>query len=953
MRCPRFISVSVFALFGNLWLAPWNVRSEAPDFARQILPILSDKCFVCHGPDTRNDKDLRLDSREAATKDLGGYHAIDPDQPGESEALKRLRDQEDPMPPVDADRQLTEEEKRLLEAWILEGGAYAKHWAFQKPDRSNQPHQEEMTQHGHPIDAFIARQLDARGFSFAPEAPKHVLARRAALTLTGLPPDPAQLSDYLNDESPGAYERWLDQLLKNPAYGEHQARFWLDAIRYGDTHGLHLDNRRGIYPYRDWVVRAFNDNLPFDDFITWQLAGDLLETPSMEQQVATGFVRMNPTTAEGGVIPAEFQAKNNFDRVETLGTVFLGMSMVCARCHTHKYDPIPQQEYYELMAFFNSTSENPLDGNAYVYGPVLQVPENQRAWKAWHEQQAQRDALLSAAVTTVPEDWTPEQGMGVWEADQWKLSKPQAVHAGPPSLETMDDLKADAHGFAAGSRSTLPSLDQAQWVRFELKTALQQTLWITFSGGPASQLYLDGNAVALEPNASPDLRHLALSLTLQKGDHELLIKMAGTEVLTERKVRIHSPWEGEETRWHELSPEKQLEGLADRQGPFVDHPQYQQARSLAHDMVMGKANFTTTLVATDLDKPRETRLLHRGEYDQPTGEALAPEVLSIMGELPKDAPRNRLGLAQWLTSEEHPLTARVLINQLWLRLFGGGLVRTPEDFGLQGQQPTHPELLDWLAVQFQESGWDLQHMIRLVMTSRTFRQDASWRSEVPDPENKLFARGPSYRLDAEVLRDMGLWASQMLDEHMGGEGVKPYQPAGMWSAMAHPASNTKKYERDLSQRVYRRSLYVYWKRTSPHPMMTLFDAPSREASCIRRSRTNTPLQSLGLLNENQRTEMARSMGRRLMAERLSDGERLDYLFTLLASRPAQDSEREACMRLLHDIRQRYRQTPEDVDALLGPEATVETPHASARLNHAAWTQVAATVMASDAAILLY
>jgi hypothetical protein len=258
-----------------------------------------------------------------------------------------------------------------------------------------------------------------------------------------------------------------------------------------------------------------------------------------------------------------------------------------------------------------------------------------------------------------------------------------------------------------------------------------------------------------------------------------------------------------------------------------------------------------------------------------------------------------------------------------------------------------------LAVQFQQSGWDLQHMIRLVMTSRTFRQDASWRSEVADPENKLFARGPSYRLDAEVLRDMGLWASQMLDEHMGGEGVKPYQPAGMWSAMAHPASNTKKYERDLSQRVYRRSLYVYWKRTSPHPMMTLFDAPSREASCIRRSRTNTPLQSLGLLNENQRMEMARSMGRRLMEERLSDGERLDYLFTLLASRPAQDSEREACMRLLHDIRQRYRQTPEDVDALLGPEATVETPHASARLNHAAWTQVAATVMASDAAILLY
>ena len=496
------------------------------------------------------------------------------------------------------------------------------------------------------------------------------------------------------------------------------------------------------------------------------------------------------------------------------------MSMVCARCHTHKYDPIPQQEYYELMAFFNSTSENPLDGNAYVYGPVLQVPENQRAWKAWHEQQAQRDALLSAAGTTVSEDWAPEQGMGVWEADQWKLSKPQAVHAGPPSLETMDDLKANAQGFAAGSCSTLPSLDQAQWVRFELKTALQQTLWITFSGGPASQLYLDGNAVALEPDASPDLRHLALSLTLQKGDHELLIKMAGTEVLTERKVRIHSPWEGEDPRWHELSPEKQLEGLADRQGPFVEDPHYEQARSLAHDMAMGKANFTTTLVATDLDKPRETRLLHRGEYDQPTAKRLHPKCSPSWESCPR--MRRETG-SDWpmADSEEHPLTARVLVNQLWLRLFGEGLVRTPEDFGLQGQQPTHPELLDWLAVQFQESGWDLQHMIRLVMTSRTFRQDASWRSEVADPENKLFARGPVIGWMRKCCVTWGFGPVKCWMSTWGAKEVKPYQPAGMWSAMAHPASNTKKYERDLSQRVYRRSLYVYWKRTSPHPMMTL------------------------------------------------------------------------------------------------------------------------------------
>ena len=549
---------------------------------------------------------------------------------------------------------------------MKEGGKYAKHWAFVPPKK----HRPDWT--GNAIDALVGRQLKAKGIDFAPAADKPTLARRAALVLTGLPPEPALLKQFLADKKPGAYERLVDALLTSPHYGEHQARYWLDAVRYGDTHGLHLDNKRAIYPYRDWVVRAFNRNQPLDQFLIWQLAGDMLPEPTLEQQVATGFVRMNPTTAEGGAIPAEFQAKNNFDRVETVGTALLGMSLVCARCHTHKYDPIPQVEYYQMMAFFNSTAEPSMDGNRYEYGPTVKAPADVAAWDRW------------------------------------------------------ESLK-------------------------------------------------------------------------KKGE-------AGAKELAE----------------------------------------FQKT-------------FKPTLVAKELPKPRETKLLERGEYNLPKGEPLQPGVFTVMSEFPKDAPRNRLGLAQWLTARGHPLVSRVLVNRIWQRTFGEGLVRTPADFGLQGEQPTHPVLLDWLAVDLQDRDWNLKAMLKQMVMSRTFQQSSARRAQVNDPENRLWARGPSFRLDAESLRDVALWSSGLLESAMGGEGVKPYQPAGLWKALMHPASNTKNYVADKDARQYRRSLYVYWKRTSPHPMMTLFDAPSRESSCVRRSRTSTPTQSLALLNERQRVEMGRGL----------------------------------------------------------------------------------------------
>ncbi|MBM98461.1 MAG: hypothetical protein CMJ77_04995 [Planctomycetaceae bacterium] len=405
-------------------------------------------------------------------------------------------------------------------------------------------------------------------------------------------------------------------------------------------------------------------------------------------------------------------------------------------------------------------------------------------------------------------------------------------------------------------------------------------------------------------------------------------------------------------QWQDAKLAQRISMLASADATMATEESRERAQQLLAALKEVEANFTTSLVAKDLDRPRKTRLLKRGEYNLPAGDALQPDVPAVMGGLPEDAPRNRLGLAQWLTSREHPLVARVVANQLWQRIFSDGLVRTPEDFGLQGEQPTHPVLLDWLAVEFQDSGWNRKHMLREMVLSRTFRQDSSWRKDIDDPENRLFSRGPSYRLDAEVLRDIGLWASHLLDPHMGGEGIKPYQPGGMWLAMAHPASNTKKYERDQGQRLYRRSLYVYWKRTSPHPMMTLFDAPDRESSCVQRSRTNTSLQSLGLLNETQRIEMSRKLAERLIKERANDEERLDLLFSLLASRNPTPSERVACESLLETMRKRYQSQEKDATELVSVGDANRDP-ALSPADVAAWTQVAVIVLASDTAILLY
>ena len=801
--------IRISLLLISLTIPSQSAEVGEVDFARQILPILSNKCFACHGPDSKKPSELRLDSYKSATADRDGVKAINPKNLTESEMLFRIHDKEDPMPPVDAEKQLTEEERKLLTSWVKSGGNYADHWAFVLPKKEKGKTS---------IDQFITQRLQEKKIKLSQEAPPSVLARRAALVLTGLPPDPQQLSEFLADKNSNSYERYIESLLASPRYGEHQARYWLDAVRYGDTHGLHLDNKRGIFPYRDWVIKAFNDNLPFDKFITWQLAGDLLPEPTLEQRVATGFVRMNPTTAEGGAIPKEFQAKNNFDRTENFGTVMLGSTMTCARCHTHKYDPIEHVEYYQLFAFFNSTSEGAMDGNKYEYAPVLKAPSNGKDWAKWATLENERKSILKNAFESIS-----------------------------------------------------------------------------------------------------------------------LKKVSGID---------------DENKWKQLDQTTKINQIADPNGPWKNQAIHARTLKLNNDIGELQKTFTTTLVAQDLAKPRETKVLERGEYNMPIGDPLEPGVPAVMGSLPEGAPKNRLGLAQWLTSRDQPLVSRVLINRVWQRTFGHGLVRTPEDFGLQGEQPTHPELLDWLAVEFQDSGWDLKHMLRLMVNSKAFKQDSKIRPDIQDPDNRLIARGQTYRLDAEVIRDIGLWAGDILNEKMGGEGIKPYQPDGLWSALMHPASNTKKYVRDKNEKIYQRSIYVYWKRTSPHPMMTLFDAPDRESSCVMRSRSNTALQSLGLLNETQRIEMSRKLAERLIKSTDDDQRRLDYLYGLLSSRKPTPNEKKACQDLVNAMRERYESSEEDAVALVSAGDAPRDQNIAVK-ELAAWTQLTTIVLASDAAILIY
>ena len=960
-------------------------------FNRDVRPILSDTCFPCHGFDGAKRKaNLRLDVPEGATALHDGRAAIQPGSLAGSELWTRVTaaDPKKLMPPPESGKKLKPGEIDTLRHWIESGAVYQKHWAFEPPVRS-QPPKAGTTWARNDLDRFVAAGLESRGLQPSPEAPRETLLRRLTLDLTGLPPTPAEVDAFLADVRPDAYEQAAQRLLASPRYGEQMAKYWLDLVRYADTHGMHIDNERGIWPYRDWVVSAFNRNLPFDQFTIWQLAGDLLPDATREQRVASGFIRCNMTTSEGGAIDEEFHVRYAVDRVETTSAAWMGLTMGCAVCHDHKLDPITQKEFYQMFAIFNNISEQAMDGNVLLPPPSLKVSTADQEKKLAELDQRQRELeeetrqVVAAMGYTDPATLTnaprPEPKETVWIEDsfpekaepqfaganithRWITrpegpvfsgekallragkglhqvyfnggTKPLTVAAGDKVfayvyLDPKDPPKTimlqyhtgewrhranwgDEDAIPFGAKATTEKLlmgalpETGKWVRLEVDAgAMGLRPGMKIEGMAFTQfdgtVYWD-KAGLLSPN--DPAQDPTLSFVAWERAQRQLRKAATVpaEIKTLLQQDAAKPDEGREQKLRAYFLASVYAGSGASLAPL--RGEMQKLRDQREELEKG---IPSTLVAVELPQPRRTWVLVRGQYDK-HGEEVGPGVPSVLPPLPQSDVTNRLTFARWLVDPGHPLTARVTVNRLWQQFFGIGLVKTAEDFGTRGEWPANPALLDWLATEFIRTGWDVKQMVRLFVTSAAYRQSSNLTPQLreADPEDRWLDRGPRYRLDAEALRDEALSISGLLNLEVGGRGVHPYQPPGIWEAVAYTTSNTGRYTQDHGSALYRRSLYLFWKRTAPPPTMITFDAPSREQCRARRERTNTPLQALVTMNDPQFFEAARQLGYRMLHEGgAEDAGRLRYGFRLATARLPSAKETAILTESLAAQRARY------------------------------------------------
>jgi len=975
-------------------------------FSADIRPLLSKYCISCHGPDKAKRKaDLRLDVPESAFADLGGYAAIIPGKPEESEIYLRMvtKEKDDIMPPPDAKNPMSREDIEKLKQWIAEGAPFEDHWAFSAPVRKPVPKVPNQDWSKHPIDAFLFEKMAEKGLKPQVTASKETLLRRAFLSLTGLPPAPADILRFANDQSGDAYGKQVDRLLQSRQYGEHRARYWLDAARYGDTHGLHLDNERAIWPYRDWVIQALNDNKPFDTFTIEQLAGDLLPNPGIDQLVATGFNRCNVTTSEGGAIPEEFAVRYGVDRVNTLTTVWMGVTVGCAQCHDHKFDPFTQKEFYQLFAYYNNLDEKAMDGNAFIYPPTVQLTSDEDHEKlASFDQKIERiEKAIRVNLASIDyedpgrrakdkerkdyiwiEDELPE-GAKASDADgRWQF----VSGSGFPTYQGIKSHRRSAQGsgqhfftearskLVVGSGDTLFTyvyLDPIKppksiMLQFHTNDWEHRAFWgedvIPHGSGKGAGHQWLGDLP--EPGQWVRLEVPADSVGLSAGDRLdgwAFSQFDGTVYWDHSGIHTQIPQGNEGFQslsvWMHFIGQAKDAGLpkdlktiakkgTDKRSNaenqilrdyFLEHvcSETQFLFSALHDQKKKISNARSkyeqgipiSLISKERKEPRDTFVLVRGEYDKHADKVI-PAVPEVLPPLPEGAPNNRLGLAQWLVDPAHPLTARVMVNRFWHQHFGRPLVMTAEDFGTQGELPSHPELLDWLAVEFIESGWDMKHIHRLIITSAAFKQSSAISPQALeiDPENRFLSHGPRYRLDAEVLRDSALFISGLLVEKMGGKGVKPYQPSGLWKAVAYPSSTTANYKRDNGDALYRRSIYTFVKRTSPPPSMSTFDAPNREACTVKRERTNTPLQALAMMNDIQYVEAARCFAERVVEQSLPETEqRLNYAMQLATGRTLAEDE----LKLLGNLYTEHMATfKKNQEAAKGLIQTGEAPRIS-------------------------
>ncbi|MBS1824621.1 MAG: DUF1553 domain-containing protein [Acidobacteria bacterium] len=1012
-----------------------SVAPGAPrgvDFQRQVRPILSNACFHCHGPDAKTRMaDLRLDTREGAFSSRKSGVVIVPGKPDASLLMQRVLHANGAlrMPPAHTKKELSEAQKQTLRQWIADGAEWKEHWSFSAPVKHEAPVVKNTAWVRNGLDRFILAKLEQEGLTPAPEADRRALIRRVTLDLTGLPPVPADVEAFVNDRSANAYEKVVDRLLASPQWGEHRGRYWLDAARYADTHGLHIDNYREMWAYRDWVINAFNRNLRFDQFTLEQLAGDLLPQRTLDQQIASGFNRCNITTNEGGSIPEEVDAIYQKDRVETTSTVWMGLTTGCATCHDHKFDPIAQKEFYQMVAFFKNTVQKPMDGNIPDTPPVIVVPRAEDT-ERWMDTTAKETELKARSEARRK---VAQQGLDAWiatgEHKSWKepvaaaalplalapakgvtagkgpAQEPEALHFGEKAALTVPDVpefdpskpftfaawvympgsedavviashtdaRNQARGWLLDTSGRIPRFlftvpGQAEKVQLRgsnvqrIKVNAWTHVAVTYDGSKESAgatMYLNGRAldssrVPRDPEEemkTGDPARMALRLGSDGKRYFKGGALAGVriyrEALSPDEVQLLSRWKrGEE-------PDRQSLLLMYLNRKDAEYKQVRAALDeveLERRAIRRRGTITHVMQEKGDTKP-SAHILYRGMYDQPRDEVFA-DVPSVLPPMRKDLPRNRLGLAQWLIDPAHPLMARVTVNRFWQEVFGTGLVKTAEDFGSQGEAPVHPELLDTLAVEFRESGWDVKAFYKMMVMSGTYRQSAQATREKlkKDPENRWLSRGPRYRMDAEMVRDSALAASGLLTRKIGGPSVRPYQPEGIWETVAMKGSDTRFYKQDKGDALYRRSMYTFWKRSAPPASMEIFNAPTRENCTVRRERTNTPLQALVTMNDVQYVEAARSLAQRVIREAgKSFDQRLDLLTAYVLSRPFDAGERQIARASFDDFRKHYH---EDAPAAVRLTGMGESkPDGSLPVDEfAAWTLLANQVLNLDEAL---
>jgi hypothetical protein len=1013
-----------------------GVAGAAPlDFNRDIRPILSENCFQCHGQDpAKREGKLRLDERDSATQLRDGFAAILPGRPDESEMIRRLasNDPTEVMPPPESHKRVTPAQAAMLRQWIAEGAPYAAHWAFIPPQTPPLPAVSRPGWARGAIDRFVLARLEREGLAPSAEAAPGRWLRRVALDLTGLPPTPVDLDAFAADvarHGEPAYGAAVDRLLASPHYGERQALEWLDAARYADTHGFNNDSSRSMWRWRDWVIDAFNANLPYDRFITEQIAGDLLPRPTLEQRIATGFARNHVINSEGGIIDEEYRVEYVADRVRTLSTAWLGLTMECARCHDHKFDPVTQKDYYRLFAFFNHVPEHGEDGRVANAIPMLPAPN--RGQQATLAAQQRRLAELDARLAPARAAWRWRPAMQervrtvlatALRTTAGREDEDSEDTAGVPLLDIAAASDATTRGAAeagpigavwrsAGEAGAKPPAIPATKLDFAGKEGVSVMLWVrpdaenprdvallsslNHLGSPADTTFGRGREVRLidgeiEVRFSErfptyaivartegadirpgEWRHVALTYAGGKTAAALRVFVDGEELAVrvaydglpgeppKRELLVGADNAKDGARFRgalaevrgfaralpavQVRAQFQVQALPSALTGLDSSPELVGRAAdwlcnalLADDaataeLVAGRTaaweehlalrrSLPTVMVMQELPRPRATFVLNRGQYDAPGEpvEAGVPEAL--LGTWPQDAPRNRLGLVQWLTRPDHPLTARVVVNRLWAQLFGTGLVKTLEDFGSQSEWPSHPELLDWLARRFVDGGWDVKALLREIVLSAAYRQDSAVTPalQARDPENRLLARGPRVRLPAELIRDQALAVSGLLTPRIGGPSVYPYQPDKLYEGIVVGAEYPgTKWLLSSGADLYRRSLYTFWKRTMPHPAMTAFDAPDREFCTVRRSRTNTPLQALVLWNEPGQLEAARHLAGRMLREGgADDAARAAYGFRQATGRRPTAEETGVLVRSLGKLRADFAARPEEAEAYL-------------------------------------